>query len=416
MPDDAVTYEVRSLQAEFLKRLYRQSKQVPATSPPQLLRKLVDIDAQTLQYALGDYGKVLVNLTQSIDLEHPDIFSFFDGFFCDDNLFAQRCLELLELAKLAKSQNFTSIFPLLGKMLVEESLEKSILKRLDVTSQYKFHVRLVKDRSLREDIRKTKKMQTIDLQALYKKGEEIWNSQPSDFRRFLRFDAAYTAELKQAQKKMRRYEELGCSALATEIQKSIASFRENMDQSYHGFNRITMTNIAIILAKSLGYIFRNTKNSDNSEYIARVDPTIVIPKSFFGDYCFDPTVTPEFISVTPSTVFVLSKPEFYVYEPRVYPFHELQEIAPKSVLDLINYLENFPDVSGKPIFDHFGVIVPGISYNYHHFVNTEGTLETYNCNEDCCKAMDKNFIKNKYFYPIIVGEKDGKCFFVSYWA
>jgi hypothetical protein len=414
MLDDAISYEARSFQAEFLKRLhrvggYRHDPQIPA-----LLVKLQNTESTILEFALGDYGKVLSGFCETLDLEHPDIASFFDGFFCDGNLFAQRCMELIELAKIAKDANFKTIFPLIGKMLLEESIEKNILKRLDVTNQYKFHVRLIKDRVRREEIRCTKKIQAIDLQALQKKGEEIWNSQPSDFKKFLRFDAAYTAELRQAERKMRRYEELGCSSLATEIKKSIDSFRDNMDQSYYGFNRITMTNISIILAKSLGFHY-NPKHFDSVSYMTHFEPMISVPKSFFNDYNFDPITTPEYIPVSTSTIYVQSRSDSYAYEPRVYPLHELQSVMPKSASEIIDTLENFPDAEGRPIFDHFGIIVPGISYSFHHFVNTEGCLESYNSSEECCRAMDRLFIKNKFFYPVIVGEKDGKCFFVSYW-
>ncbi len=259
MSDDAIGFEVKSLHNEFLKRLHRSCGAVKFKNPPVLLQSIKESSLDLLEYAFGDYGKVFFNFSKSLDFNHPDIFSFFDGFFCDNNLFAQRCIELIELTKVAKSRNYTSLFPLLGKLLIEESLDKSILKKLDVTNQSKFHVRLIQDRQEREEIRKVKKMQVIDLQSLYKKGEEVWNSQPSDFRKFLRFDSAYTNELKQAERKMRRYQELGCIALANEIQKSIAAFRENMEQSYYGFNRITMTNIAIILAKSLGYHYRSNK-------------------------------------------------------------------------------------------------------------------------------------------------------------
>ena len=36
--------------------------------------------------------------------------------------------------------------------------------------------------------------------------------------------------------------------------------------------------------------------------------------------------------------------------------------------------------------------------------------------DECQIELDKVMIKKKLFHPVIVGEKDGKCFFICYWT
>jgi len=107
------------------------------------------------------------------------------------------------------------------------------------------------------------------------------------------------------------------------------------------------------------------------------------------------------------------------YEPRVYPLNELQEQAPESVKEIIKLVDEFPEADNKPIFDHFGVIVPGVNYpneDHKRFTDKDGEIKQYDSIDDGKKALDIILINAKHITPIIVGEKDGKCYFISYWA
>ena len=94
-----------------------------------------------------------------------------------------------------------------------------------------------------------------------------------------------------------------------------------------------------------------------------------------------------------------------------------------NVRETISLLEAFPDAGGKPIFDHFGVIVPGISFpttkivnitTLYSFLDERGIVQSYSTREEAIKSLDLILIKNEYFHGVLVGEKDGKCFFISY--
>ena len=151
----------------------------------------------------------------------------------------------------------------------------------------------------------------------------------------------------------------------------------------------------------MGYKYIPSYQLDAGGHLMRMDAQIAISNKFFKNISFDCSLDLEIN---------------YQYEPKVYPFHELRDIASKEVLKTINLLENFPEANDKPIFDHFGVIVPSIMYKNKIFKNEAGILQTFANVEECNKELDKVLIKGNHFYPIIVGEKDGKCFFICYWT
>ena len=405
MPNELFVQKATELQKEFLKRLSFHNPPLPHFVP-SLLLKIIECDEELLEFSLGKIGQSLKLFTKKVDFQHPEILSIFDGLIADNQIFAQNCIELITLAELAKKQNLFKIMPYLGKVLINEL-------KPNIPQNNKLHVRLLIDDKEREEIRLTKRMQFVDLQGICKKGKtEAWDSQPDDFSRFLRFDTSYQDEIKLAEKKATRYEELGCSSMAKEIRKSIESFNEHMEQSYYGFNRILMVHAALILAKSLEFSF---------ELVGYENYKILVNQSFFGKYNFDPEQAIEFspyISRAAGSPIFTPKNIQMEYEPRIYPLHEFIDIAPQSVKDTISLLEKFPDAGEKPIFDHFGLIVPSVSLpknnDKYSFLDEQGLLHCFSIKEEALKAFDKILIKGNYIYPIVVAERDGKCYFVSY--
>jgi hypothetical protein len=407
--------KVIDLQSEFMKRLIHHESP-PQYSVPSLLRRISECDEDLLNIAFGNFGQKLRLFTQKVDLEHPEILSVFDGAIADDQDFSKDCMEILSLAKFAKDNNLNRIISALGN-ITKEALSKNIIKKIDVPSN-RMHVRLVKNAIEREEIRMTKRMQIIDLHAVYKKGREAWDCQPDNFTKFLRFDAAYQDDLSIAEKKAQRYEQLGCTSLAGEIRKNIQSFKEHIEQLYYGFNRITMTNAALILAKSHGFEYSQETSVFGQ---IKLEGKITVPRNFFGSYNFDPHDILEFsslLSQTANSSYNATQP--FNYEPRVYPLHEFYKIASDDVKNTIAILESFPDAGNKPIFDHFGIIVPGISAPFLNdkssFLDESGVMYSFKSKEDAIKSLDFILIKGKYIYPLIVGDKDGKCYFISYFS
>lgn len=407
MANELYFNKVLNFQNEFFKRL-KIIDRLPENKLPELFLKLRDCDEDVIRLGLGDIGVKLKNFIHQVDLNHPEISNVFDGILADNQDFSLSCRELLALAIHARQDNLVSVTPYLNQFLYKE--HKSLIRKIDSPSSNRINVRFLKDPEEREQIRCSKKMQIIDLQGIYKKGKSFWDSQPNNFARFLRFDTGYQDELKKAEKKAKRYEELGCISLAEEVRKTMELFREHTECNYFGFNRITMTTASIILAKSLNY-----------SYLEGDTDKIVVNRKIF--YNFNPEAPIEYnpyVSMVSGGATFTDKPQTpYDYEPRVYPYHEFAHIASDETKSIICHLENFPDVGDKPIFDHFGVIVPGVEFPIRKsesftFLDRSGLVRTFSGRESALKELDTILIQGKDIYPAIIGEKDGKCYFVSY--
>jgi hypothetical protein len=66
------------------------------------------------------------------------------------------------------------------------------------------------------------------------------------------------------------------------------------------------------------------------------------------------------------------------------------------------------------------LIVPGVDFPLRKsdsftFLDKSGIIRLFDTREDAIKDLDKILIENKDVYPIIIGEKDGKCYFISFW-
>jgi hypothetical protein len=423
--------KVFELQSEFLRRLSSSHDSPQECCVSSFLHFILECDDDLLDFSLGKLGQKLSMFAKNVDFKHPGVADTFNSLINNNQDFAQECIELLTLAQYAKNKNLKRIIPFLGQLIAKNLFDENLTKKIDVLSN-KMYVRLLKDSKEREEIRMTKRMQTIDLRSFYKKDEDVWNSQPDNFSNFLRFNTSYQDDIKLAEKKAIRYEELGCDSLASEIRKSIALFYDNIDQSYYGFNRITITNISLVLAKSLGYNYTASEEASYSRFMSygnwKTESKITVDRSFFGKYNFDPEQIIEFSpiisSLTKSKIFTKKNQISYNYEPRIYPIHELSDIMTDSVRNIIYTLENFPEAGYKPIFDHFGVIVPGVEFpmkddstntnKMYSFSDERGIIHSYSIRETALKALDSILIKGEYLYGILVGEKDSKCYFISY--
>ncbi len=299
---------------------------------------------------------------------------------------------------------------------MSQELPKETMRKLDSPFVNRLHVRFLKSVEDREKVRHTRRMQRINLSCLCKKGEEIWDAQPSNFSRFIRFDMAYQEELLKVEKKAKRYADLGCTDLCNEVIKTVETFKQQLDDSYYGFNRITMTNAAVILAKSLDYSlhrpFMLTEFSNNREYRIVVEPT-----RHFNGYNFltEVEMVPYFMSTGSPILHRRSDSGPVAYEPRAYPLHELWSYISASAKEIIGLVDNFPEADGKSIFDHYIVIVPGVDYPKEkdkRFVDECGVVREFNTLEDAKKVLDITLISMKCICPIILGERDSKCYFL----
>ncbi len=159
------------------------------------------------------------------------------------------------------------------------------------------------------------KSHEIDLRGFFRKGPEAWRSMPANFVMYTRYSTSHLQEVKKAEKKIVRYKELGCDQMCEQIEEAINCFKSLLEDAYFGFHRITMSNVAVILAKMHGFVHTN-KPTDTRLYKDNKD-----------------------------------------YSAIAYPLHEVSEV-PERAQKLIDHLEEFPEANHKAAFDHYVVVIP----------------------------------------------------------
>lgn len=345
------------------------------------LRGLCEYSDADVAFVLGQAGLKLREFVSSLDFSHPDLPTLFGSTFNDDTLFCKYIREMLEISVFCRQRQFVEAPTVIGNHFLDliGSYESPIIKEM-VSKIFpcKKAVRFIASPYERACLRKQKTVQPIDLASFLRRGFEVWNAAQPDFERLIRYRRPYDEEIAQAKKKASRYLDLGCTGMFAEVQRSIEEFQSQIEDSYYGFNRVTLTGSAIILARMMGYGFGNMEEKKGFCLAAH--------RSLFKDFDFGSTN------------------EVFGYEPRIYPYHLLEGLASCEVNQIVTALENFSDAGGKPIFDYYGVLVPGL--NFPKTANKGQYDEKI--------AVDKTLIERGLLIPALVGEVDGKCYFIAY--
>lgn len=300
--------QIDSLQNDVLSQMgLGDSVQKCEIELPELVYCLLATPPNIGELALGKAGRKLIEFISKIDLEHPDVLCVLGEILHNDLNFRQQILEAIELAEKNKHLLISANF----HKLVDRNKLKSI--------QNDFATRLLKFSKDRNAIRKQRCVELVNLETFYKKGSEIWNRQPTDFKAFNRYNIPYLEDIEYFENEVDRYEELGCETIASKITNEIRKLRANISERYYGFNRITVTTAAIILAKMHGYKLKTQWDIHDNK-----------------------------------------KTTITGYEPKIYPIHEMTHTASNSMLELISHLDSFPETGGKPLFDDFILLVPDV--------------------------------------------------------
>lgn len=360
-----------------------------------ILKEISITDTTLISEALGNFGLKLKEFTQAIDLDHPDINVIYNGVFTPNSSFSITLMEYLDVFKYIKKNNYAHLTEVIHKVYTKLEGYSILNKNIDNPFKNQLHIRLVANHMDRVFIRTTKTASRVFLSYLNKKGMEIWEANPSSLVGFERNGTFYEEELKQVEKKIKLYSEHGLSSMAKEISNSLEFYREQIFDKCYGFNRVTLTNICVILAKMLSFSYA----------IRDKQFRITVPNSFFGEYSKNLKIG------------MLSSNIFWDYTPRIYPIYDLFEaIDCKELYDL---LERYPEANNKAIFDNYWVLVPSIDinsnqyYEDNNYIFDENNEKIYYPNEKIRdRILDATLIKMGLLPYVIIGEKDGKSYFL----
>lgn len=381
---------IKIAQKRILSGIYA-SAEAPICESEGILKIIQSYSQDEVQNALGDFGARLWRFSRSVDISHPDISRIYNGSLvgCQAGTFSKSISDILKIIVDGASWNISpNIIHHLRLLLPVDSNYVQLYRTIDDVSLNQLHLRLSLDRVLLEIIRERSSCHSVHPYSFNFCTDVVtWDNCPENFSYYERYVNKYQCDIDEAKKRVQHFSSHGLTSMATEIEKSIAEL-ENKVEQYYGFNKLHISDASIILAKMMGY---------------ECSPDVV--QGHFAIH-----TTPDKVSKVES---LKDAPESAIirYWPRICPFKMMLPVASKNMLKLIKFLDNFPQMGGRPLFDHYRVLVPGL--RCHHTYDYD-SMASYDALERYQLKLEHEIIKSETGAGIILGEVDGDHYFVSY--
>lgn len=423
--NDMLKQEMAMITQEVLDGLLKRSNESISSVRPEgvnvdLLEKIRTADYEVLKSIIGkEFAEKLKSLSDVIDFSHPALPSSLVNGLSADNIFAKTLSELLVVATSTKDQALPHL-----SQLIQDTLIKGKEYRESFNAIVKPPIRCIGDAKQRESARSGKKMKSIDLKEWQKTGTKTWNNYPSTFRIFVRQSDYRQRELSASSARATKFETIGASSMASSMAKAIEQMNKFVNETYIGFYKLKMVDASVVLAKVHNATFHTTSNELGM---------ITMPRKMFDEHKFwlDGEVTfpvskDHRKAATGKKAKVMVKsfivPDYYTFSPRSYPIHEFVAKRPAHIDAAINACEQHPDLDNKVAYDQYWVVVPGLELTQETFffgnswVLRQGdTCERFDTQEELQVVLDTALTDAGVLHPVLLGEKDGKCYFVALW-
>ena len=378
--------QVKSQQDQILKIIYDTSSEPEKLPVDGILNSIHKLVPSDISFIFGNLGHKIKSFAEIIDLDHPDLTNFCEGQLSgkEQETFSKIALDLISLFLFCKNNDISpSVLEALRQSVCKHNVFSKIETCIDSPLENQLHVRFVRYRDYREKIRSTKKCQKIKLNTCLIGGKENWKNYSNNLFDYSRYNNIFYKQIKEADIKRKTFFDHGLTFMAQEIEKDILKIKSQIDSSrYLGFNKISITYVAIVLAKMCGFnIDEHTMESSLS---------------------------------------LLEENKKIFLEAQVYSIQELRDQCPENILNLIKHLESFPQLNNKPLFDHYRVVLPCWDHPSSDqkipFSLTDSSgkfLEFFDLFE-AQKFYNLELVKKNIIVGALLGERDGEHFFISY--
>lgn len=401
-----ISYETQVMVLDALKK----HSALPLTVHNKVIETMAsDIEGKTLD-RLGSVGKILKKYANRVTLRHPDMSAIsnmenWDGFSRD-----------VFQALAADDKEVTSKLENNYKSLVRNFISPK--PRFIENPDDRFSVRGEKNQT-----------RHVNLKQVYMLGENGFYSKPDNFKLFTRHSDAHLDEIKKLDDQAKLFSSIQMNEVAHTVKKQIASLEEMQGMRYLGFHRMKPVDAAIISARVHGLKWHEV-------YFLHV------PFNFFEEvYWISPTKKEEQNDYDMKRLLVMKDRKMafldaiaFSYQPRLYPLAHFSP-PPDNVKNILLSVESMPELNGCPAFDYYWVLMPSININHPFFkhkntwsVRVRGfdeqrpwngdktwVTETFSSEFEAAKALDKVLYEEGYFKPVVLGERDGKCYFLCVW-
>ena len=432
-------------------------------TPPfenKVLSKISKTNKTLLAASLGTFGKRLKNFTEFCDINHPQVETIIAPL-----LASKATAELSDIIDITETAVNNNLVGLLG--LLDSAFNANVTASVKTisTNLANMPVRVLKERTDREYAR-VLGSSNIDID----KGERIvkappptilfnafdivppnWSTISSTFASYVRLSSVGSEVVDRMNSLIKKLTSMDLSYQAAAYSRKIAEIKNR--STYCGFYKVTVEEVCSILGKVHNYAYGKNMS------LSPEDPKIIdllnfiVPSPAFSDLvcqfvrsyysinepidwsnkrtiaenvniCFPNVDSNKLINRIYSYLVNEHQSNPITYQPRVYPIHAFQSILPERVKSMIESLEAFEDFSGKPLFDRFFVVVPGVLIQKLFFQNNSTLKYSFKLAQDSVELINKDevaflidtyLIKRSAVYPIVLGKKDNEFYFLNYY-
>ncbi len=399
--------QIRNHQDYILKEVFSTKHIDHKCETYGIIKTIRNYTYEETKNAMDDLGPKLKKFSELIDLEHPDLHRIFNGCLVGENdgTFSKDACDLLKLLSYGQNWNLSKniIKALKSSLKVHEY---STINEIEDPQIDKKHLRFISDCNLRNQLRSSRKNYLVPMTSIQRSQSKIWEQLPDDFIQYHRYNNKYQSDIDEAFKREKYFNNHGLTEMALSISKSISEKQLKLkNDQYYGFNKISLTHAAVILAKMSNFQI----DMEASGYL--VHSTIFATPDIFPNFSFYddlPTFDRSYLS---------KKLEYY---PRIYNLQELIDLASDEIKSMIDFLDAFPELGGKALFDSYRVLVPGINYPNHNqdapyrFKSPDGIIQVFDSISSGQLTLDHTIVKQKSAIAIVLGELDGDFYFLGY--
>lgn len=421
------------------------------------LKKVLETDKNSLSQIFGKFGKKLKHFSEFYDVEHPHmnhIISSIAGEKIELEL-----IESIDIAETVINNKMNALIGLISNLVCSSPLIKKIMELFDTAP-----IRMIKEISDRECVRVVgsnninlengerilKAPSDIMLFKLINLSNNDWVSACNSFENYVRFCNIEADQIAKYSCWSERLANMGIVYQANTYRKRSEEFEKRIKNNYCGFYKININEASAILGRVHNY--RN-KSPFSKIVLDPEDPKIDILfqlmissdnlVSFVNEFFDSEREWDKQMSIAENISKITGKIDIandialfyesmtnengvnlFEYQPRLYPLHAFQTLIPERTKQMIDQLESFDDFGGKPLFDKFYVLVPGVVFNEIYFQNDLTDEYQFKSKEKIIKLkkqdeafflMDSYLIKYNSVYPIVLGKKDNEFYFLNYW-
>ncbi len=412
--------EVQSVQQGVLSGLAKQApdaiRNYDGKCDTALIDKINSMPEEQLANAVGEFMAFRLHaFCKTVDFNHPSIREIVQANFTEGCEFAACLKEIFALSDLSQGKELRRVLELVKGSFIKEKAFKDARNVI-----FKPYTRTLSTKELRAEARGKKTFKGVDMAGWFK-NHRGWSDYPTSFVHFARLDDTQNTQVEENKKRAEKVLGLGMTSLADTFIKRNTIIAKFLEEKFLGFVKLKMVDAAVILAKMAGGILNTEagvvrfgrKSFNKSPFWLEPDNRYPAIECGSGDPNYDRFVT----------VRTYDTPNQYDFQPRAYPLHEFTLDWPAHIQEVMNSVESHQDMNGKAVFDQFWVIVPGIKLTSEYFcydsrwvLRSGKQCELYDDQKAATKALDLRLTKDGVIHPVVLGEKDGKCLFITYWS